>query len=213
MSLNEIFHSLVDFLVSTIGKLDYLGIFLLMTLESSFIPFPSEVVLIPAGVLVSQGQMTFSLVLTAAILGSLAGAFINYFLALKLGRKAINLLLRKYGSLFFLNENHLKKSDLFFSKHGEITTFTGRLIPMIRQLISLPAGFSKMNLRKFSVYTALGAGIWSFILISLGILFGENISLIEQNLKTISIWVILSILILIIVYIIIKKKKKLNSHS
>jgi membrane protein DedA with SNARE-associated domain len=206
--ISEIFSPVIETLIETIGALDYIGILLLMTIESSFIPFPSEIILIPAGVLVQRGEMSFFLVLLAGILGSLLGAFINYFLALHLGRRAASSLINKYGKFFLISKESLDKSDSFFKNHGEITTFIGRLIPGIRQLISIPAGFSKMDIFKFSLFTALGAGIWSTILIFLGILFGENQSLIQQNLKIITLWVFLICAISVLIYILIKRFRK-----
>lgn len=204
--LIELYHTILDNLLITIFSLGYFGIFFLMVIESSFIPMPSEIVLIPAGVLIAQNQMSFTLVLTASILGSLFGALINYFLAFYLGRKTILKLIQKYGKIFFIDEIKIKKSEKFFDKHGSITTFIGRLIPVIRQLISLPAGFSKMNLFKFSFYTSIGAGIWSLILIYLGIILGNNIDLVNENLHTITLFVILFCVILVIGYILYQKK-------
>jgi len=209
----ELFSTIIETLVSTIGSLGYIGIFLLMGLESSFIPFPSEVILIPAGVLVSRGELSFVLVLIFAILGSLLGAFFNYYFAFYLGRNVINKLLIKYGRFLFITEKSLKSSEEFFATHGEITTFIGRLIPIIRQLISIPAGFSKMNLGKFAFYTFIGSAIWSLILIILGFLFGTNQALIEQNLRLVTLLLIEFSLVIILIYIIIRKRIKKKSNK
>ncbi len=177
---------LAQVLVDTIFEWGYAGIFIMMAIESSFIPFPSEIVLIPAGYLASKGDMSIGMIMSAALGGSMVGAFINYYLALTLGRK----ILKKYGKYFFIKENALAKMDIYFSKHGHISTFTGRLIPGIRQLISIPAGLARMNLVEFSIYTALGAGLWALILTLLGYFIGENQELIDIYLKQIIIGIV-----------------------
>ncbi len=177
---------LAQVLVDTIFEWGYAGIFIMMAIESSFIPFPSEIVLIPAGYLASKGDMSIGMIMSAALGGSMVGAFVNYYLALTLGRK----LLKKYGKYFFIKENALAKMDIYFSKHGHISTFTGRLIPGIRQLISIPAGLARMNLVEFSIYTALGAGLWALILTLLGYFIGENQELIDIYLKQIIIGIV-----------------------
>lgn len=191
-------------LVELIFEWGYLGIFLLMTVESSFIPFPSEIVLIPAGYLASKGDMNLGMIMASALGGSLLGAFINYYLALLLGRR----MLQKYGKYFFINESALDKMDNYFEKHGAISTFIGRLIPGIRQLISIPAGLSRMNLFIFSSYTALGAGIWALILTMLGYFIGENQELIDTYLKQITIVVLLSLVLLGVWYTYHQRNKK-----
>ena len=162
--------SVVNFLTELIFRAGYVGIGLLMALESSFVPFPSEVVLPPAGYLAAQGRMSAWLALSAGLLGSLVGALVNYFLAAKLGRP----LLYRYGRYVLIKEKALNRAEEFFQRHGEISMFVGRLIPVIRQLISLPAGFARMRLDLFLFYTALGAGVWCAILTYVGWLVGRN---------------------------------------
>lgn len=180
------FKELAQGVVDLVFDWGYIGIFLLMAIESSFIPFPSEIVLIPAGYLAYKGEMDISMIVFSGLGGSMLGAFVNYYLALRLGRK----LLIKYGKYFFIKENTLDKMDTFFDKHGAISTFTGRLIPGVRQLISVPAGIARMNLLIFSIYTALGASIWALVLTLLGYYLGENQELIDIYLKQITIAVV-----------------------
>ena len=176
----------------------YVGIFALMFLESSFFPFPSEVVMIPAGYLAYQGEMSLSLVLVFGILGSLAGAWFNYLLASKFGRKFLDKI---------MSHEKVEKLEAFFENHGHISTFTGRLIPGIRQYISFPAGLAKMNALKFSIYTTIGAGIWATILTFLGYFLGANTELIHQYLKEITIATLVLVIVLIAIYVKAKSKK------
>jgi len=202
----ELFYSLTETLLLIIKEMGYIGIFIGMTIESSFFPLPSEIILIPAGVLIAKGEMSFFLVFLFGLLGSITGAWINYFLALFIGRKTTDFLVDKYGKFFFLNKEKIKKTDSYFKKHGEITTFIGRLIPLVRHLISLPAGFAKMNFWKFSLFTALGAGIWILVLIFIGMFFGSNA---HPLLKIISaVLIILSTIVFVIYYTIKNKHKK-----
>jgi len=152
-------------------------IFVFMTIESSFIPFPSEVVMIPAGFLAARGELGLggplpSLVLAIAvgILGSLAGAFVNYYLALWVGKP----FLEKYGKYFFIKPEPLNRACEVFNKYGSATTFVCRLVPVIRQLISIPAGIAKMPLGAFTFFTGLGAGIWTVILTLVGYGIGKT---------------------------------------
>jgi len=184
------FSSLVTTIVNAIWVLGYFGIFLLMTLESTFFPFPSEVVIIPAGYLAFQGKMNVFFIWLAGTFGSLAGALFNYCFAYFLGRPFID----RFGKYFFISKKSMEKAEQFFEKHGSATTFFGRLIPGVRQYISLPAGLAKMNIFKFFIYTFIGAGIWVAILTYFGYLLGENYALIEKNLLYITIGVIIIIL-------------------
>ena len=154
-------------------------VFLFMTIESSFIPFPSEIVMIPAGFLIWRYPLTSSHALDVAIViavglcGSMAGAYINYFLSKWLGRPVLHTLLRKYGKFIFMSEQSLDRAEEIFREYGEVVTFVSRLLPAIRQLISIPAGLSHMNLVRFSLFTALGAGLWTTVLTLLGVWFGH----------------------------------------
>lgn len=198
-------HEIVDFIVNTVGDLGYWGIFIMMFLESSFFPFPSEVVMIPAGYLAYQGEMNLFWAVFAGIAGSLAGAVFNYLLALKFGRAFLS----RYGKYILVKEETMQKMENFFNKHGHISTFSGRLIPAVRQYISLPAGLAKMNLWKFSLYTSLGAGIWVLILALLGYFIGHNQALISEYLKVIIISILVLLAVFILFYIRIKMKKSI----
>ena len=193
---------IVNFIVDTVGSLGYIGIFIMMFLESSFFPFPSEVVMIPAGYLAYKGEMNIYIAIVVGILGSLAGALFNYYLAVKFGRR----FLIKYGKYFFIKEETITKMEEFFKSHGHISTFSGRLIPAVRQYISFPAGLARMNLFIFCIYTSLGAGIWVIILTLLGYFLGGNEALIKEYLHYIVI--IILILLAILAFWYYRKTKK-----
>jgi membrane protein DedA with SNARE-associated domain len=204
--LSAFFSSLFDAIVSAVHNLGYLGIFLGMTVESSFFPFPSEIILIPAGALIAQGKMNFLAVFLASLAGTILGSLVNFFLAMFLGRGLVNMLIKKYGRFLFLTEQRLQKVDVYFQKHGEITTFVGRLIPVVRQLISLPAGFARMNIYKFMLYTSLGAGIWTAFLISTGYLFWDKLDWITGHMTEVYVFFILLGITLVIIYLSAAKK-------
>ena len=196
-------HDIAATIVSYIGDMGYWGIFLLMFLESTFFPFPSEIIMIPAGYLAYKGEMNVYLVVLAGILGSVGGALFNYYLAMHFGRAFI----LRYGKYFFIKEETLDKLEAFFIKHGELSTFNGRLIPGIRQLISLPAGLARMNLWTFSFYSALGAGIWVIVLVVLGYLLGSNEELISEYLQTATLIALLCVVLITIFYIVRNKRR------
>jgi membrane protein DedA with SNARE-associated domain len=175
-------YQLIDWVLATVNGWGYPGIFILMALESTVLPIPSELVVIPAGYLAYQGEMNVVLIFLASTLGSLAGAFVNYAFALLVGRP----FLERYGHWFFVRPELLHKTDAFFARHGAISTFTGRLVPGIRHLISLPAGLTRMNVLAFSLYTGLGAGVWSAILVALGYFIGGNEVLLKENMPLVT---------------------------
>jgi membrane protein DedA with SNARE-associated domain len=187
-------HQVVVWLASTIGQWGYPGIVILMALESSFFPFPSEVVIPPAAYLAATGKMNIEAVIVSGIVGSLLGALFNYWLALKFGRPFFE----KYGRYLLISRRSLEKADRFFERHGHISTFVGRLLPGIRQYISLPAGLARMNIFMFCAATAFGAGAWVLVLAAMGYWFGRNEQLVLQNLHwmTVALVIVCSVLVL-----------------
>lgn len=151
------------------ANLNYFTVALLMTIESSFIPFPSEVVVPFAAWKAAQGEMNVFLVLLAATVGALAGALINYYLAKYLGRLIVYRFAdSRMGRILLLSKEKVVHAEEYFIKHGKSSTFIGRLVPAVRQLISIPAGLANMNMRDFLIYTTAGAGIWNIILAVIG---------------------------------------------
>ncbi len=200
---------LTQWVLNTVGDWGYTGIVIMMAIESSFIPFPSEIVMIPAGYLAYKGEMNLWAVLSAGFTGSMIGAWVNYFLAMTLGRG----FLYRYGKYFFMATETLEKMESFFKVHGPVSTFSGRLIPGVRQLISIPAGLSKMPFGLFSLYTFLGAGIWSSLLVVLGYVMGDKEELIKAYLHEL-VWMSFGFVVLILaVYIYLHKRKKRSKRE
>ena len=159
----------MDFLYSLLANLNYTAVFILMTVESTVIPFPSEVVVPPAAYRAADGSLNVVLVVLVATLGADVGAIINYAAGYFLGRPVFYRFANsKLGRLCLLNQEKIEKSEKYFNDHGAVATLSGRLIPGIRQLISIPAGLAKMNFGKFIFYTTLGAAAWNIILAALG---------------------------------------------
>ena len=195
-------HDIVMTIVEWVNQFGYLGIFIMMFLESTFFPFPSEVAMIPAGYLAAKGDMNLIAAIVVGTLGSLTGALFNYYLARKYGRKGV----LRFGKYFFFTEDKLQKMEAFFVNHGSFSTFVARLIPGVRQLVSLPAGLSKMPLDKFALHTTLGAGLWVIVLVLLGYFLGENEELIHEYLHQIVLVTLGLIVIASIIYVFINKK-------
>lgn len=206
---------IIDWIVGIVGQWGYIGIVIMMFLESSCFPFPSEVVMIPAGYLASPAYLTSAsyvaghemnlwIAIAMGIIGSWLGALFNYYLALFLGRP----LLLKWGKYLLISEKNFDKGEKFFRSHGEISTFTGRLIPVIRQYISLPAGIARMNMAHFLFWTGLGAGIWVAILSAIGYVAGQNRELIEKYSREATIMAVVGCVVIVIVYIIIHRRRK-----
>jgi membrane protein DedA with SNARE-associated domain len=172
-----------------IARFGYWGIFLLMTIESSFIPFPSEIVMPPAGDLARRlPDWSLTGVIAVGTAGSLAGALVNYVLARYLGRMILLTLVRRYGRYLRISEAAYLSAERFFFRHSAFATFIGRLIPAIRQLISLPAGLARMPLAPFCVLTTLGAGMWVALLAVLGYWFGADPQRLAEVMREYSHW-------------------------
>jgi len=167
----------IAWLVATILRLGYPGIVVLMAVESSVFPLPSELVIPPAGYLVARGHMHWAWVIAAGTAGSVLGALCNYFLARQLGRP----LLLRYRRYLLISERSLNRSEAFFQRHGEISTFVSRLVPVLRHLVSLPAGLARMRLDHFVAYTAAGAAIWCAILTWIGWYLGTQAANLERE--------------------------------
>jgi membrane protein DedA with SNARE-associated domain len=163
------------------AHISYGSVALLMAIESSFIPFPSEIVVPPAAWKAAQGEMSIWLVFTAATAGAMVGAIVNYYLARTLGRAVLYRLAdTRWAHVLLLDRRGVEKAEAYFNRHGKASTFVGRLVPAVRQLISLPAGIARMHLGTFLLFTALGAGIWNAALAALGYFLYSRKETLEQ---------------------------------
>lgn len=204
-----------DFISSMIDlymeNITYPTVLFLMTLESTFIPVPSELVVPPAAWKAAQGEMHVLLVVLFATLGCILGALINYFLAKTLGRKIIySLVDTKIAHMLFIDRHSMEKSENFFIRYGKSSTFIGRLVPGIRHLISIPAGVAQMDIRDFIFYTALGSAIWNGILAALGFFLYTQQEILKKYYRDISIaaLVVFIIFLLYIIYRVVMNNKK-----
>ncbi|MBQ5494144.1 MAG: DedA family protein [Prevotella sp.] len=208
----------MNLFTSLLSNLNYGTIFFLMMLESTVVPVPSEFVVTPAAYHAASGQLDIWLVILAATIGADLGASINYFVALYVGRPVIYRFANsRWGKMCLLNQEKVEKSERYFDEHGIVATLTGRLIPGIRHLISIPAGLARMNYWKFLLYTTIGAGVWHSILAALGwylhaIVPEEQLNdKISEYAEYIKI-VILALVVLAIVYFLIKHYTKRSSR-
>ena len=208
----------MNLFTSLLSNLNYGTIFFLMMLESTVVPVPSEFVVTPAAYHAASGQLDIWLVILAATIGADLGASINYFVALYVGRPVIYRFANsRWGKMCLLNQEKVEKSERYFDEHGIVATLTGRLIPGIRHLISIPAGLARMNYWKFLLYTTIGAGVWHSILAALGWYLhaivpeeqlNDKISECAEYIKI----VILALVVLAIVYFLIKHYTKRSSR-
>jgi membrane protein DedA with SNARE-associated domain len=194
---------LVEIILNILLNFGYIGIILLMMLSSTFIPFPSWAVLPPAAFIAYQGGMNVYIVFICGVVGSLLGALFNYYFALFLGRSLIYKFAdSKVARLMFLSSVKLQKAEVYFNTHGNIATFVGRLLPSIRQVISIPAGLARMRISNFILYTLAGTTIWAAILTWVGYAFGEHEDLMRRYIDEISIGLAALMLLVIGLYIL-----------
>lgn len=201
----EYFQSLADWYML---HMNYLSITLLMIVESSFIPFPSEIVIPPAIWKAASGELNMYLVVVFATLGALIGAVLNYVLALWLGRVIVySLVETKAGKLFLLSRAKIENAEAYFNRHGRSSTFIGRLVPGIRQLISIPAGLARMNFKQFLVFTTLGSGLWNIILAVLSYSLYKQQDMLKEYMHELS-YFLLSLGAVFVIYLVYRYKKK-----
>jgi membrane protein DedA with SNARE-associated domain len=204
----------IDWLLKTLLDLGYPGIIALMAMESSILPVPSEFVMPPAGYWAAKGQMSFPIALLCGVLGSIIGALANYYGAQLIGRP----LIQRYGKYVLLSEKNLVRSERFFAEHGEISTLIGRLFPVIRHLISVPAGLHRMPLPKFILYTAVGAGVWCAILTYIGYFLGQHEGVLRnEEIHRYVTWALIALvplsLIIIVVYVWRRRRRQTQGPS
>lgn len=195
-------------IVAFISKTGYSSVFILMVLESMIAPIPSEAVMPFAGFLIADGKFTFTAVIFFSTLGSIVGSLISYYIGLWGGRP----LIEKFGKYLFLNKHHLDLTEQYFQKKGDITIFISRFIPIVRHLISIPAGMGKMNLFKFCIYTIIGAGLWNTFLAYMGYILRDNWTEIMKYSHTIDM-IVLVIFALGSVYLILKFYKNIQKRK
>ncbi len=199
---------LILWVVNIISQLGYFGLIVLMALESMVFPLPSELVMPFAGFLVYQGKLTFWGVVIFSTVGTIVGSLISYYIGRYIGEPFFE----KYGKYFFVNRHHLNLTHGFFRKYGEKTIFISRFIPVVRHLISIPAGMSRMNIWKFTFYTALGGAMWNAFLAFLGIQLGERWELVHAYSRILD-YLVIAILVGLVVWFVVKTVKRRKMHK
>lgn len=200
---------LINWLLATLLTLGYPGIVALMAIESSILPLPSELVMPPAGYWVAKGKMSLPIVLLCGTVGSVIGALANYWVAQLLGRAFV----RRFGRYVLLSEHSLERAERYFAAHGEISTLVGRLLPVIRHLISIPAGIARMPLGRFVTYTAVGASAWCAVLTGIGYFLGRHEDVlrneeVQRYVTRVLVVVIPVIVVGIATYIVLQRRRR-----
>lgn len=192
---------LANSIIQLIEKTSYLGIFILMTLESALIPIPSEITMPFSGFLVSQGKLNFWLVVATGAFANLVGSLLAYYLGYFLNQTILENLIKKYGKFLLLTYDEYEKANKWFEKHGDKVVFVSRILPAVRTVISLPAGVFRMSMTKFVIYTTVGSLIWSIFLTYIGVVLGENWRSLEVYYRKFEIAILIFIVISLLFYL------------
>jgi membrane protein DedA with SNARE-associated domain len=203
-----IFEQLAGFFVYIISGLGYLGVFFLMVLESMVFPVPSELVMPFAGFLVADGKMAFWLAIVASSLGSITGSLISYYVAFYGGKEMVH----RFGKILLLDEAELEWTEQWFRKKGSITILISRFIPVVRHLISLPAGLGRMNIRHFVLYTLIGATAWNAFLLWAGMKLRERWEIVHNYSSQLDI-IVVGLLVLVVVFYVYRHLKKARNRK
>jgi membrane protein DedA with SNARE-associated domain len=199
---------LVEHITNLISSIGYIGVAILMALESMIAPIPSEAVMPFAGFLIAEEKFTFTGVIFFSTLGSIIGSLLSYYMGAYGGRPLVN----KLGKYLLLDQHHLELTERFFGKYGSSTIFISRFIPVIRHLISIPAGIGRMNLIKFSVYTIIGAGLWNAFLTYIGYHLRDNWHRVKNYSEYVDL-VVLVLLLAVILFLFFHYRKKMHNKS
>jgi membrane protein DedA with SNARE-associated domain len=200
---------IAQWLVSLIHGVGYTGIFAAMFLGNALVPIPVEFIMIPAGFLAEQGKMQLGLLLACAISGDVLGSLFSYTIAYHYGRRFLYV----FGKYLFFNHDKMEMLDRFFASHGEISVLTGRLVPGLRHFMAFPAGLSHMNVKRFLLYTGVGGGIWTGILIGLGWIIGGNEAMVRHYLPYVEGVMITVVVMMLIVYIRRHRRHKIIQEN
>ena len=192
---------IASWVTDVVEKLGYIGLLLMIALENVFPPIPSEVVLPLAGFLTGQGRMWFPGAVLAATIGSLLGALVLYYAGYYFGERRVRALVRRFGKWAMISEADIDKADVWFDRHDREAVLIGRLFPVVRSLISIPAGIRHMRMGKFLLYTAIGSAVWNSVLIGIGWILGDNWEVVEEYVGYLQYLVILGVLAAILWFV------------
>jgi len=203
----------IDWLLNGLLNLGYPGIIVLMAMESTVLPIPAELVMPPAGYWVAKGQMDATAAVVSGVVGSVLGSLVTYGLAHMLGRP----LVRRYGKYVFISDKALERSERYFGAHGEISVLLGRMLPVVRHLISIPAGLARMSLPAFVIYTGLGASLWCSVLVGIGYVLGKSEGVLRQaevrHYVTRAFLILLPLLAVVTVLYVLRRRRREPSSS